>query len=137
MEVKLALIICEEGMSRDRVARAATRCGLTPICCRDLEEARTLLPQGDFRVVLSEEFLPDGDFHMAIRETRRYADGAAFIVLAERSEWDDYMRNLAAGVFEYILCPPSVVESETVMRSAMAAPPALSGSYLRLHPSIS
>jgi len=131
MEVRLALIICKEGTSRDRVERAATRCGLAPICCRRIEEARALLPQGDFRVVLSEDILPDGDFHMAIRETKAHAGQAAFIVLAEKSEWDDYLRGLAAGVFEYILCPPSVVESETVLRCAMASTLALHGSNSR------
>ncbi len=130
MELKLALIICREGTSRDRVARAATRCGLAPICCRSLREARQLLPQGGFRVVMSEDALPDGDFRMAMRETRIYAEQAAFIVLVEKSEWEDYLRGLAAGVFEYILCPPSVVESETVLRSAMAEP-ALPPSHAR------
>jgi DNA-binding NtrC family response regulator len=120
MNIHLALIICQKGIVRDRVTLAAARAGLAPICCESLEEACDLLAQGGFRIVLSEDVLPDGDFRMAMRATKAFAEPAPFIVLAEASEWESYLNALAAGVFDYILCPPSVVESETIVRAALA-----------------
>jgi DNA-binding NtrC family response regulator len=120
MAVDLALIMCTDRLSRDRVAQAVRRCGLAPLCCATLEEGRALLAQGDFKIVLSEEFLPDGDVFMAMREVKSQATRVPLIVLAKTSEWEDYLKALAAGVFDYIFCPPSVVESETVVRCALA-----------------
>lgn len=120
MNINLALVICKKGIARERIALAAARAGLAPICCETLEEACDLLAQGGFQIVLSEDVLPDGDYRMAMREAREFAPSAPFIVLTEKSEWNAYLNALAAGVFDYILCPPSIIESETIVRAALA-----------------
>jgi DNA-binding NtrC family response regulator len=119
MEVELALIVCKEGKSRDRVALAAARCGLNPICCCTLQEAHSLLIQEEFRLILSEDVLPDGDFHMALRETKMTTRNAPLIVLSQNSDWGTYLKSLTAGVFDWILCPAMISESERVMRYAL------------------
>jgi DNA-binding NtrC family response regulator len=119
MEVELALVVCKEGTCRDRVALAAARCGLNPICCRTLQEARSLLLQEEFRMVLCEDLLPDGDFHMALREAEMITPNAPLIVLSRNADWGTYLKALAEGVFDWILCPASVPESERVMRCAL------------------
>jgi DNA-binding NtrC family response regulator len=119
VDIKLALLICREGQNRERVALAARRCGLNPICCSNLDEASGLLVQVDFNVVLCEDILPDGDFYMALRMVREAGAAAPLIVLSQTAEWEAYLKALGAGAFDYILCPASLVESERILRCAL------------------
>ncbi len=119
VDIKLALLISEEGENREKVALAARRCGLNPICCRTLDEAGALLVQADFNVVLCEDILPDGDLYMALRMVRETKATAPLIVLSHTAEWEAYLKALVAGAFDYILCPPSLVESERILRCAL------------------
>ena len=119
MEIELALIVCREGKSRDRAAIATARCGLNPICCSNLKDARALLAQCEFRVVLCEDTLPDGDFQMALREVRATSAHAPLILLSENAAWEPYLKALAAGVFDCIVVPVSLGESERIVRCAL------------------
>ena len=119
MEIELALIVCKDDESRERVVLAAMRCGLNPICCRTLQEARSLLVQEEFRMVLCEDLLPDGDFHMVHLEMKVTTRNAPLIVLSQNADWRAYLKTLAEGVFDWILCPTSLPESERVLRWAL------------------
>ena len=50
--VDLALVICDQGEDQEKVVAALRKCCLGPICCSNLQEARTLLLEEAFRVVL-------------------------------------------------------------------------------------
>ena len=117
MEVELALVICKEGKSR--AALATKRCGLNPICCSNLKDARALLAQGEFKVVLCEDTLPDGDFQMALREVRTMSAHAPLILLSQTAVLEAYWKALAAGVFDCIVTPISVGDSERIVRCAL------------------
>lgn len=109
--IDLALIICSEGEDRAKIVASALRCGLSPICCSNLNEARTLLPQEPFRVVLCKEFLADGDFRTVLREVKTLTPHAAVIVIGSSPDWDTYLKALGAGAFEYIVCPLNPAEA--------------------------
>jgi DNA-binding NtrC family response regulator len=49
--------------------------------------------------------------------------GAPVIVLSHLADWDAYMRALSAGAFDYIACPPDPVETERILRLALAQNP--------------
>jgi DNA-binding NtrC family response regulator len=115
------LIICEEGERRQKIAAmASSKCGLNPVYCSSLAEARSLLFRSDFKVVLCHDNLPDGDFRAALKEVKRTAAQAPVIVLSRKAEWDAYLHALGAGAFDYILCPPAPVEAERILRCALA-----------------
>jgi DNA-binding NtrC family response regulator len=119
VEIELALLICKEGKGRDRVALATKRCGLNPICCSNLQDARALLAQCEFRVVLCEDTLPDGDFQMALREVRTMSAHGPLILIAQNAVLEGYWKALAAGVFDCIVMPISVGDSERIVRCAL------------------
>ena len=71
-------------------------------------------------MVLCEDLLPDGDFRMALREVRMTSgNNTPLIVLSQNADWGAYLRSLTAGVFDWILWPASLFESERVMRCAL------------------
>jgi DNA-binding NtrC family response regulator len=119
--IDLALVICKQGEDRDKIVAALLKCGLSPICCVSLGEARTLLSQEEFRVVLCSDILPDGDYRMVLREAKKSPIHTPVIVLSRSAEWDSYLNALGVGAFDFIVCPPSSAEAERILWSALAA----------------
>lgn len=119
-DIELALIICIEGEDRQEIAASARKCGLAPISCSNLEEARVLLPQDVFRVVFCKDILVDGDFRAVLRVVKNTNPCTPVIVLSHIAGWDSYLKALGAGAFDYILCPPNPVEAEPIIWTALA-----------------
>jgi len=67
LTIELALVICKQGEDREKAVAALVSCGLNPICCSNLREARTLLAQEPFRMVLCNDALTDGDYRAVLR----------------------------------------------------------------------
>jgi DNA-binding NtrC family response regulator len=116
----LALVIYNQDENREKVVGSLLKCGLNPICCSNLQEARTLLPQEVFRVVLCKDFLSDGDFRAVLREVKNTNAQTPVIVLSHSADWDSYLKALGAGAIAYIVCPPNPVEAETIIWTALA-----------------
>jgi DNA-binding NtrC family response regulator len=118
--IELALVICNQGEDRQRIVTSALKCGLGTICCSNLEEARTLLPQEEFRLVLCKDILTDGDFYMVLRELKKSMAQTPVIVLSHSTDWDSYLKALGAGALGLIVCPTNPGEAETIIWSALA-----------------
>jgi DNA-binding NtrC family response regulator len=119
--IDLALVICNQEEDREKIVAALLKCGLGPICCSNLQEARTLLFQEEFRVVLCGDLLSDGDFRAVLREVRKSPVHAPVIILSHTADWDAYLKALGAGAFDYIVCPPDPAEVKRILWSALAA----------------
>ena len=117
--IDLALVICNQEEDREKVVGSLLKCSLSPICCSNVQEARTLLFQKAFRVVLCSDLLSDGDFQVILREGKKSLDHAPVIVLSHVDEWDSYLKALAAGAFDSIVCPPNPAETERIIWSAL------------------
>ena len=118
--IELALVVCNQEEDRDKSAGVLLKCGLNPICCSNLQEARTLIPQGVFRMVLCKDFLSDGDFRAVLREVKKLNAHTPVIVLSHSTDWDSYLKALGAGASDYIVCPPNPVEAESIIWTALA-----------------
>jgi|SRR5579872_3990009 len=117
--IELALVICKEGEDREKAVAALVSCGLNPICCSNLQEARTLLSQAPFRVVLCTDVLTDGDYRAVLREVKNTGKDAPVIVLSHVAEWETYLIALGVGAFDYICCPPDPNEANRIILSAL------------------
>jgi DNA-binding NtrC family response regulator len=117
--IDLALVICNDGEDRKRIVASVLKCGLGPICCSNLEEARILLPQQAFRVVFCKDILAGGDFRAVLREMKKLDARTPVIVLSRTFDWDDYLKALGTGVFDCIACPPNPAEAERIIWSAL------------------
>lgn len=116
----LALVICDEGADRQNIVAAALKCGLNPICCSNLEEARFLLPQAEHRMIFCQEALCDGDFRAVISELQQSNTHIPVLVFGRSYDWDSYLKALAAGAYDYIVCPPRPAEVERIIWLALA-----------------
>lgn len=116
---ELVLVVCGAGEDRERVLAALLKCGLSAISCSTVQGARNLLSGRKFRIVLCSETLPDGDFHAVLREVKTSLQHAPVIVISHVDGWESYLKALADGVFDYIVCPPNPLETERIIWSAL------------------
>lgn len=115
LDEKLVLIIGAEGESRGRIIATIHKCGLGPVSCSTVHEARSLFARQHFKIVFCNDKLPDGDFRAVIRTARP----CPVIVLSRLSEWEPYLAAINAGAFDYIACPPEPVETERILWFAL------------------
>lgn len=118
LDTKLVLIIDAEGESRERIIATTHKCGLGPVCCSTVDEARSLLARQHFKIVFCNDNLPDGDFRAVIRTAR----SIPVIVLSRLAEWEPYLVAINAGAFDYTACPPDSAEIERILRFATSEP---------------
>lgn len=115
LDGKQVLIIGTEEDSRERIIATTYKCGLSPVSCSTLGEARSLLARQYFHIVFCNDNLPDGDFRAVIRSAR----SSPVIVLSRLAEWEPYLAAINAGAFDYIACPPEPIETERILWFAL------------------
>ncbi len=115
IEAGPTLLICPEEESRSGVAGSLRKCGVHPLSCCTYIEARRLLQQHNFSVVLCSDRLADADYRSVIAA----AKPTPVVVLSRLAEWGPYLAALRAGAFDYIACPPDPSEVERILWSAI------------------
>jgi DNA-binding NtrC family response regulator len=117
------LIVSSDPLQCERTEEIARRMGLQSIHCTSLTDARGLIEEQAFQFVLCSDDLPDCNLRTAVRVLTSSTGGAPVIVLSHLADWDAYMRALGAGAFDYIACPPDPIETERILRLALAQNP--------------
>lgn len=115
IEAAPTLLICPEEESRNGVVGTLRKCGVLPLSCSTYLEARRLLQQHNFSVVLCSDRLADADYRSVITA----AKPIPVVVLSRLAEWGPYLAALRAGAFDYIACPPDSSEVERILWSAV------------------
>jgi DNA-binding NtrC family response regulator len=117
------LIVSSDPLQCEKTEEIAHRLGLQSIRCASLTDARARIEEQTFQFVLCSDDLPDCNLRTAVSVLTSSTGGAPVIVLSHLADWDAYMRALGAGAFDYIACPPDPVETERILRLALAQNP--------------
>lgn len=123
------LIVSSDSLQCEQTEEIVRRLGLQAIRCASLTDAYALMEEQTFQLVLCGDDLPDCNLRTAVRILASLTRGGPVIVLSRLADWDAYIRALSAGAFDYIACPPEPVETERILRLALAqSPPPRSAS---------
>jgi DNA-binding NtrC family response regulator len=117
------LIVSSDPLQCEKTEEIARHMDLQSIQCNSLTDARSCIEKQPFQFVLCSDDLPDCNLRTAVRVLTSATGGAPVIVLSHLADWDAYMRALGAGAFDYIACPPDPVETERILRLALARNP--------------
>lgn len=113
------LIVSGEQEHRAQLADHVFKFGLLPVCCETIADARALAERQPFSAAVSEDLLPDGDFRAVISEMRRHAARSPVVVVSRRDDWDFYLSAVRMGAFDSVAFPPTPGELERVLWTAL------------------
>jgi DNA-binding NtrC family response regulator len=117
------LIVCSDAAQSNEAIEIVQRLGLHYFLCTSLTDARAMVERQIFQFVLCGDELPDCNLRTAIRVLSASTGGVPVIVISHLADWEAYIRALSAGAFDYIACPPDLVEAERILRLAFAQNP--------------
>ena len=109
------LIVSGPNNASDTIFDSVLGCGATAVRCRNYAEARKLLSDRNFSLILCSDNLPDGTYGDLIA----VAQPIPVVVLSRFAEWEPYLAALRAGAFDYIACPPDRGEANRIIVSAL------------------
>lgn len=112
---KSILILSPDPQSRDKIVASVRRFKVSPHCCGDSSEARSLLQHHSYSVILCSDILSDGNYPEVISAAKT----VPVVIFSRLPDWGPYMEALGAGAFDYIGYPPDAREMDRVMTSAL------------------
>ena len=114
------LIVSSDPLQCEKTDEIARRLGLQSVRCASLTDACSHFEEQTFQFVLCSDDLPDCNLRTALRILTSSTGGVPVIVLSHLADWGAYMGALRAGAFDYIACPPDPIETERILRPALA-----------------
>jgi len=118
------LVTCSRSEDRYALARVLVRCGLKPVLSSSVEKSRGLLARRPVRLVFCDDELPDGSVGRLLEEIRKTASRIPVVVISRLENWDEYLRAMRLGAFDYISSPIRRAEVERVVAKAIEESPA-------------
>ncbi|MGH9716044.1 MAG: hypothetical protein ACRD4R_04850 [Candidatus Acidiferrales bacterium] len=120
LDTSPVLIVSGEQEHRAQLADHVFKIGLRPVCCETIAAARALAERQPFSAALAEDLLPDGDFRAVITEMRRHAAHSPVVVVSRRDDWEFYLSAVRMGAFDSVNFPPTPGELERVLWTALS-----------------
>ena len=111
------LLVEDERVLCDTVARSLRRSAYSVDCCYDGEKALELLSAERYDLVLLDLNLPKQDGMAVLCTLRRTDRETPVLILSARSEVEDKVRGLDAGANDYLAKPFHLAELEARIRS--------------------
>jgi DNA-binding NtrC family response regulator len=101
-------------------ATALARRGVAPIVASTLFEAQTILRHHTIHLVFCSDELPEEGISGLILQTFRPLGKVPVVLFSRPNYGGPYLKFLEAGAFDYVLFPPSGVETEQIVKRALA-----------------
>lgn len=117
------LVTCSRAEDRFSLGRILARCGFKPVLSSTVENARGQLARRPVRLVFCEDELPDGSVGLLLEEIGRASSPVPVVVISRLENWDEYLRAMRLGAFDYISTPIRRAEVERVLSKALEETP--------------
>ena len=93
--------------------------GLAPILASTACEAEAILNRHPVSLIFCSDELPGDGIDGLIRQTWHPQNKVPVVVVSRLDDWERYLNFLQAGAFDYVLYPPSDIEIERIVKSAL------------------
>jgi len=101
------------------LASALGQCGLAAIVASTPCEAEAIINRHPVSLIFCSDELPGDGMDGLIRQTSRPQNKVPVVVVSRLDDWHRYLNFLQVGAFDYVLYPPSGVEIERIVKSAL------------------
>jgi DNA-binding NtrC family response regulator len=118
------LVACSRSEDCQALSRILVRRGLKPVLAASVEKSRGILAHRPVRLAFCDDELPDGSVGSVLEEIHQSAKRVPVIVISRLENWDEYLRAMRQGAFDYISSPVRRSEVEQVIRRVLDELPA-------------
>ncbi len=113
------LVACNDCESRCALAGILAGLGLDIVFASSIGQAREILLGQPIRLVLCEDILPDGSFHDVLHALKFAGLRVPLVVCSLLGEWDEYLKAMEAGAFDFIAPPFRPTELQSIVNSIL------------------
>lgn len=114
------LVVFPSDEHRILLLQAIVQAGMIPLLCESSEEAREAIKDENIQVVVCEDRLPERALGAILKQTRGRLRPIPVIVASRTGEWEEFLRALRLGAFDYLVLPPRQDEVRRVLKLALA-----------------
>jgi two-component system response regulator PilR (NtrC family) len=113
------LVLSSSEAMRNSLAEALRLSGMNPIPCATLTESSTVLAQTSVSAIFCDDCLCDGTYRDLVAMIRGEFPEIPIVVVSPFGDWNEYLKALGAGAFDYVGIPFRQGEIERVVQSAL------------------
>jgi DNA-binding NtrC family response regulator len=114
------LVVFPSDEHRILLLQAIVQAGMIPLLCESSDEAREAIKDENIQVVVCEDRLPESALGAILKQTRSRMRPIPVIVTSRTGEWEEFLRVLRMGAFDYLVLPPRQDEVRRVLKLALA-----------------
>ena len=113
------LVLSSSEAIRNNLAEALRLSGVSPIRCATLTESRAILGQAAISAIFCDDCLCDGTYRDLVETVRSEFPQIPIVVVSPFGDWNEYLKALGVGAFDYVGIPFGQGEIERVLRGAL------------------
>jgi len=114
----LIVFPCNENL--DDLLNAISETGKVPLLCHSFEEAQEIMKYEHIQIIICEEHLPAGARAAIFKLAKHRRRPIPVIITSRTGEWEEFLKALRQGAFDYLVLPPRREEVTRVLELALA-----------------
>ena len=117
---RYVLVVLPSDKYRASLLNTVELAGMVPLSCQSVEEAMEAMNSESFHAVVCEDILSEKALKSILKLARNRTKPVPVIVASRTGEWDEYLKALRLGAFDYLVLPPRRDEVKRVLGLALA-----------------
>jgi DNA-binding NtrC family response regulator len=114
------LVIFPSDENRGALLKAIAEAGSVPLICHTFEEAREIMKCKHIQIIVCEDHLPRAAVQAILKLAKHRRRPIPVVISSRTGEWEEFLRALRQGAFDYLSSPPQPGEVKRVLELALA-----------------
>jgi len=113
------LVIFPYNENLDGLLKAIAEAGSVPLLCHSFEEAQEIMKYERIQIIICEDHLSAGALEAIFKLAKHRNKPIPVIITSRTGEWEEFLRVLRQGAFDYLALPPRQEEVRRVLGLAI------------------
>src|SRR5262245_38313007 len=113
------LVLSSSEAIRNSLSQTLQLSGMSPIPCATLTESHAILAQTSISALFCDDCLCDGTYHDLVDMVHTEFPQIPIVVVSPFGDWNEYLKALGVGAFDYVGVPFRQGEIERVLQGVL------------------
>ena len=114
-----ALLVLENEDDRKTLCRMVAECGVQPVPCSTLQDAKALVASDAISIAFCENRLDDGDYMDFLRAVRSTGRTIPVVVCSRQLDLSLYLDAMEMGAYDFVVRPYQEADLAWIMEGAL------------------